>query len=295
MRKGEGGTVKIFCTAALHTSKRPGGGRKHRRPVAAINAAAIAITLAIMASCQYTPPRVDTLSPAPEVLLAMAELPVVSFVIPIGETSTARRSGSAIVLDDHRLVFTLHQVDEQNDVIRFSSEYATRYEVLASGNGTSDLFHQTGPTSEDWALVEIDKPIPTRYIPAYIDWERKVETGEPVYLVGFPFAPAIRDDGEMVRLIVPYLERSVIPGRAALRPAHSKAPRNMLYVHRPAFDGTGLSGGAAAVWDETLNAPVIIGIIAGRLEVIQGSNETTLAMVVRPPIPSRRASFTRRD
>lgn len=246
--------------------------------------AAAGLGLVAVTACESTPPPPPHLVPSPALVQEMTELPVLSFVIPIGESNMARRSGSAVMLSPRQLVFTLHQVDEENHTIRLSGDFATQYRVVASGDGTSELIHEQGPTADDWALVELDEPVPWEFRSAVVDWQRAIDVGEPVYLVGYPFGPALRNEGTRVRLILPDVQRQVIAGRAARRPAHHKAPRDVLYVHREAFDGVGLSGGAAAVWDDQEGAPVIIGIVAGSLEVKHRGHRTTYAMVVRPPL-----------
>lgn len=240
-----------------------------------------------LCSCLSKPlPPPVPLSPDSETLSAMAQAPVVFIGMSTASGKIAPR-GSAIVLDDRRLALTLHQVEQPTGVIQFTEDFGTRYTQVAGGATTFADIHRSGLSREDWALIELQDPLPLPYQPAAVDWGRPVAPGEPVYLIGYPFGDALRQEGDAVRVYVTELRRIMLAGRVEPRPPHRKAPDDVLYVRlpRPEDMGAGFSGGAAAVWDLDLRQPVIIGICSGSLVLERGGDRAAFAIIIRPTSP----------
>ena len=253
-------------------------------PIQKLRSVARLLLLALAAvaiSCQAPIPPPRHVPMNQEAVSAMMRLPVIHIWMEVGDRLVPR--GSAVVLDEWRLALSLHQLDDQGSRLGVPGGVITPYTIVACGKSAPGAHHENGPSPEDWAIIELDEPLAKSYPPALVDWQRPVPTGEAVYVVGFPYGDAL-----VMRNGLPAISGAfsghVIGGRIEPRPPHPDLPRDVLYIRWGDVGGewTGVSGGAAAVWDETLRRPVIIGIMTGSAKLERGGTVAVWGLVARP-------------
>lgn len=198
-------------------------------------------------------------------------LPVLCIVTTSSEAPGPGGIGSAVVISDRRLLLTRHQIIEGHDRVRTSSEFETGFRMVIGGDAAKN----------DWAVIELDDPIPAfEGVPA-LDPSRRIRPDEVVYLIGYPTGKLSRTDGKL--RLPPPLE---VAHCLAMRPwrGASKAQVPVRVTSSSDISG-GISGGAAAVFDRERNGLVVIGIVSSSVILDSGRDEAAreAIVVIRPP------------
>lgn len=205
-------------------------------------------------------------------------------VLPSGRLAVMSPSGSAVFLGNGVFVTCRHVLPLNTATVELDNGEQRAIRVLASG-----LFDLTDIRSgaEDWMVFEIVPSGDDEFAvenPPLVDFERKLEIGQDIFLVGFCDAllPAgIHTGGGMRPMIA-------VNGQVRRPPALlPPAPPGQVCVEtssKHVFDG--MSGGAAVVWDTEAQRLVVVGIYRGMFQwSFLGLPLKGVETVVRPKLP----------
>ena len=127
---------------------------------------------------------------------------------------------------------------------------------------------EDGERSSDWGYVRTAKPLDA--LPARINTELHLVSGQEVVLVGYPMA----HDGRALHSVSVVRARVSDDRGSVLTLVGPKEWRHPL---------PGLSGGAAAFWDESLGDYVVFGAFSATR--CSEALDDCVYLVVRPPVP----------
>lgn len=154
-------------------------------------------------------------------------------------------SGSATAVASNELLLTRHQLQEQFDWAEVDG-HSVLLRVLAKGEGEG--------LEDDWALVQISRSFPSPTVPLRFDPGRQLRPGDCIYVLGYWTGKHDRDEAQQSES-PPSLPLTILKAKVVRPP---KPPRNDPVYVPPEFiccetgssDAlSGMSGGAAVVWD----------------------------------------------
>lgn len=225
------------------------------------------VLAALLTACGVSPNHLarSVAARPPSPLGAVA---VVSFHVPTGW-------GSAIPLDDRRLLLSYHQIEPVNDGF-----VGPRMDEAVI-NGLTTPFTLVGAEyaflGPDWALICTDRAVPEIDAEALAptDFKRPVADGDRVFVLGYAVAGA---DGE------PLPERECI-SLSCVPATVLRSRATLLYLKTDSPILGGMSGGPTVVWDQDEQEWVVIGVNSSGVRFQDGPYQIRALKVVRPRLP----------
>lgn len=172
--------------------------------------------------------------------------------------------GSALRLSDRTLLLTEHQIRSdatgkpipQDWIVVGGKLY--QYRLLASGGGILE---------KDWAILELDHPLPPSPVTISTDFNRRLEPGTEVFAVGYHFMSITRREQPFTNHEVDSYPKLALRGVVIARPSHGNLPETAIYIDTLARSSLyGASGGAVVVKDPHTGQLTAVGTLSTGLQ-----------------------------